>query len=253
MSWAFISDVHIKFPGDENQRIIKAFFDKSEELGAEKIFLLGDIFDLMIGEKTEYLEHYHQFFTDLAASSAKEIHFFEGNHDFHLRKVWENIKKFYPAIPPVFYHENGLVMEKGGKRIWISHGDDIEIGNPKYKVLRFIVRSFPAKFIGNLRFITFNRIKLIAFCIHKLQKLVDKVFGKSSKLKEMDLIKSRFRESAVKIANRENAEIVVIGHSHVKDFVDLQNCVYINNGYVPKSKCCSVIDEEGKVKQISLS
>ena len=247
MSWAFISDVHIKFPGDANEQILLDFLNKANQLKVEKIFLLGDIFDLMIGEKMEYLKHYNKLFHSLSVSQAKEIHFIEGNHDFHLRAVWENVKKYYPTTPPILYHEKGLVLEKGTKRIWVSHGDDIELGNISYKLFRFFIRSPLAKFIANRKAISCEKIQKIADKIKKLQG------EKKYNWDRVEQSKEGFRQAAIKIARKTNASIVVVGHSHVKDLVNLPNCTYINNGYIPHSKCACIIDDSGTVKHLELS
>ena len=116
MPWSFISDVHIKFPGDTCEEMIISFLKKSKELGAKKIFLLGDIFDFMVGEKKAYVDYYHRFFKELANSEVEEIHFFEGNHDFHLQSVWDDFQKTYSNSPKIIYHTGGAVLTKNGKK-----------------------------------------------------------------------------------------------------------------------------------------
>ncbi len=249
MPWSFISDVHIKTPGDAREQIIRTFLKKSDDLKVKKIFLLGDIFDLMVGEKIEYLKYYHNFFNALADSKAQEIHFFEGNHDFHLKSVWENFKKKYPSAPQIFYHREGIILEKLSKKIWFSHGDDIEIGNYQYKIYSFFIRS---------KFIQFFAKWVFPLClINRIGKAISKMSKNHNKayygfLEQQESKKKGFRDSALKIARRREVEIVVAGHSHVKDLIHLDNCTYINNGYVPTTRCFGFIDEIGNVKHISL-
>ena len=249
MSWSFISDVHIKFPEDSCEELITSFLKKSKELGVEKIFLVGDIFDFMIGEKLEYVEYYHKFFKKLANLEVKEIHFFEGNHDFHLQSVWAYFQKIYPNTPRVIYHFKGAILTKGKKKIWISHGDDIEIGNYGYKIYKFFIRSFLVRFISRW---------LLPFGL--IQKLGQKVAESSRKRNkyryeiydEEERVREKFRVSATKIASKKRVDIVIAGHSHIKDIIQLDNCIYINNGYVPITRCFSFIDDFGEAKHLPL-
>ena len=45
--------------------MVVSFLQKSKKLKVKKIFLLGDIFDFMVGEKSEYINYYHEFFKHL--------------------------------------------------------------------------------------------------------------------------------------------------------------------------------------------
>ena len=249
MSWSFISDVHIKCSGDSREEMMIAFLEKCKELKAQKIFLLGDIFDFMVGEKLEYIGHYRRFFRELANSNAQEVHFFEGNHDFHLQSVWSHFQKEYPKSPEIIYHTKGLVMMKNEKKIWLSHGDDIEIGNYGYKIYKFFIRSYCFRFFVKwlLPFDFIQRLgQEISEASRKRNKERYETFDNEEK------IKNKFRISANKIAEKKRVDLVIVGHGHIKDMAKLKNCIYVNNGYVPISKCFSFIDEAGEAKHLPL-
>ena len=249
MPWSFISDVHIKFPGDACEEMMISFLKKSKELRVEKIFLLGDIFDFMVGEKSEYINYYHRFFKEIANSEAEEIYFFEGNHDFHLQSVWIHFQKIYPNAPKIIYHTKGTVLTKSGKKIWMSHGDDIETGNYGYKVYKFFIRSCLMRFIVKwlLPFDFVQRLsRRVAESSRRRNKDKYEFFDQGNRIRE------KFRISATKVASRKSTDLVIIGHGHVKDIIQLDNCTYINNGYVPTTRCFSFIDEVGEVKHLPL-
>ncbi len=249
MPWSFISDVHIKSPGDSCEEMIISFLKKSKDLKVKKIFLLGDIFDFMVGEKSEYVNCYRGFFKALANSNAEEIHFFEGNHDFHLQSVWNDFQKIYLHSPKIIYHTRGTILIKDGKKIWMSHGDDIEIGNYGYKIYKFFIRSFLVRFISRwlLPFSLIQKLgQKVAESSRRRNKYRYKIYDEEGRVKE------KFRVSAAKIASQKNSDLVIIGHSHIKDIVHLDNCTYINNGYVPITRCFSFIDEVGEAKHLSL-
>ena len=240
MPWSFISDVHIQDPSDSRNKIIQIFLKKSNDLKVDKIFFLGDIFDLMVGEKKEYLNYYDSFFNALASSKVKEIHFFEGNHDFHLKSLWKSFKKKYPQAPRVFYHQKGLILEKSSLKIWMSHGDDIEIGNYSYKIYRFIIRSQLVRFLARW----FLPISLI-------KKIGKKIPTRRAEYDAEDQ-RNKFRFSAVKWASKMKVQVIISGHSHIKDMIHLENCIYINNGYPSLSRCFGFISDEGNLDLLDL-
>ena len=67
-----------------------SFLRHPEVRESDCIILLGDMFDFMMGEHQEYLNIFEKFFRELKKllAEGKEIHFFEGNHDFHLEGLF---------------------------------------------------------------------------------------------------------------------------------------------------------------------
>ncbi len=249
MSWSFISDIHVQYPGDNRERMLLKFLKISNKLKVEKIFLLGDIFDFMVGEKLKYIDYYNNFFTTLASLQVKEIHFFEGNHDFHLQSVWNYFQRIYPNSPKIVYHTKGTVVIKAGKRVWLSHGDDIEIGNYSYKVYRFFIRSCLIRIFLKW-FIPFRFVQGLGKKMADLSRNYNKYrYNISIKTEE---IRKKFRISAANIAITKNVELVIAGHSHVKDITRINNCIYINNGYVPITQCFGLIDDAGEVRHLKI-
>ena len=62
MKISTISDVHIKDAGDEKSKKIISFFCHPLVQDSDIIFLLGDIFDLMVGPFKEYRSKYKDVF-----------------------------------------------------------------------------------------------------------------------------------------------------------------------------------------------
>ena len=91
MKMAIISDVHAKKSNLESYNFLLSFMKDKRVLDSESIFFLGDIFDLMVGNHIEYIDQYSDFFNALASllKKKKKVFFFEGNHDFHLRRLFD--------------------------------------------------------------------------------------------------------------------------------------------------------------------
>ena len=82
-----IADVHYK-KGDKN---FLKFLKSLEENPPPQLFLLGDIFHLLL--PFEYLINYNKEAIDLINSIAKktEVFYTYGNHDFWLDGIFENV------------------------------------------------------------------------------------------------------------------------------------------------------------------
>ena len=238
MKIASISDLHIKSPTDPSLGLILTFLNHKEVAESDSILLLGDIFDFMMGEHKEYLKIYEEFFKKLKdlLHQGKEIHFFEGNHDFHL----EGLFKSYFKSNKFFYHKTGMQKIVGEKNVYFCHGDDIQIGDPSYKFLKFILRN---RFSGFL----FNKI----FPFKAQQTVAQYLSQKSRKrgqafYQNQDGIRKIFRDSALKFWENDPVDIIFCGHSHCKDdFSSPKGNRYLNNGYPSQSKCFLIIDEHG--------
>ncbi len=211
------------------------FLGHAEVLTSQEIYLLGDIFDFMMGEHKEYLELYPDFFNSLKRliEKGKVIHFFEGNHDFHLKGLFEK----YFFSPNFLYHRKGFFKKIGEKNIYFEHGDDIQIGDPSYKVLKFILRNPFSRFLFN---------KIFPF---KVQQSVAEYFSNKSRKRgqeyysNQDDIKKIFRKSALKFWEKNKIDYIVAGHSHCQDlFITPEGKKYINNGYPSQSGSFIVID-----------
>ena len=135
------------------------------------------------------------------------------------------------------------------KKIWLSHGDDIEIGNYGYKIYRFFIRSYLIRFILKW-FLPYYFIQKLGQRMVESSRRRNKYRYKVSDGNER--VKEKFRVSAAKVAIKKNVDLVIVGHSHIKDITYLDNYTYINNGYVPITRCFSFINEDGKVKHLPL-
>ena len=60
-----ISDVHIREKGDISCQLFLGFLNHEKTNRADVVVLLGDIFDLMVGPYTEYIEKFRSIFDRL--------------------------------------------------------------------------------------------------------------------------------------------------------------------------------------------
>lgn len=245
MIWTSISDIHIKPKDEESKKILLSFLEKSYQLQAQKIFLLGDIFDLMVGSHEEYIDQYKDIFLKLVEGSKKDIefYFFEGNHDFHLEKLWKAYAKRF-EVDPVKYVNEEIVLEQNNKRILLSHGDNSSLEDKDYILYKGFIRSTFIKVLST-KIVPYKLVKRIGeWASNKSRK-----YSSSYELKEE--IKNKYRRIAIFEATKHKAEVVIAGHSHIEDKYKENGISYINNGMSLRTKKYVII-KDGDVNLESL-
>lgn len=233
MALYLISDIHIKMDG-QNFEILMSFL--SQDFNSDdEVFLLGDIFDLLIGPHKEYKEIYEKFFdkVDKLITDGIKIHYFEGNHDFHLERLLES--------HGIRIHKEPFVSEYFGHKILFCHGDEIQLGNLSYKIYKNFIQSRPLNVVANYM-MPFKLLNTIGMNASKQSRKRNKNrYGDpQSNLR----IKESFRRAAENARDKYSVDYVLCGHSHYKDDYTWENYRYLNCGYLPYTKCFIYFDSE---------
>ena len=129
----FIADAHT----NKNRDILYEFLSqiKRGDLKPSQLFLMGDIFDLLIGG-VKYTQYINKKYIDLIneISQKIEIFYLEGNHDFNLKKLFPNVMVFS-------YSEQPILFSMSDKKVMLLHGD--KATSLIYSLYVFIIRSKP--------------------------------------------------------------------------------------------------------------
>jgi UDP-2,3-diacylglucosamine hydrolase len=131
----FIADAHLGKPADDNYRLMLRFL--GELPGKTDLLLIaGDFFEFWLGDSAEPFPHYRPVLDALAAvtNSGVKLIFLEGNHDFHLQRYF---RREFNA--DVFPEATTLVLD--GKKLFICHGDLINMADYGYRALRALFRN----------------------------------------------------------------------------------------------------------------
>lgn len=135
----FASDFHLGVPDHESSRAredrIVRWLDMAKADAAE-IYLIGDVFDFWFEYAAVIPKGFIRFQGKLAelSDSGVKITFFKGNHD-----MW--MFNYFTRELGIEVISNELVIERGGKRFYLHHGDGLGPGDAKYKLLKKVFRS----------------------------------------------------------------------------------------------------------------
>lgn len=127
----FISDAHDNVTREAFYRFL-CDIDEGE-IDAKQLFLMGDMFDLLIGQISYTHTHYRKTIDRINQLSQKvEIIYFEGNHDF-------NLKKLFPRVNIIPLQRQPMKLRFQERTIYLSHGDWNE--TTLYRIYAKLIRN----------------------------------------------------------------------------------------------------------------
>jgi UDP-2,3-diacylglucosamine hydrolase len=237
MKFSAISDIHVKSSGDQAEVLLLAFLRNPDVQSSDMIFLLGDIFDLMIGPHSQYFARFQNYFAEIRKLflQGKRICYVEGNHDFHIRKLYAKFFQIHKDLDPaLFSMAPSFEFSDANKKIYFCHGDDIELNNPTYKIYKATVTSFALRYYANNLMPHFLIKSIGEYSAEKSRKRNNKRY---STVSDLAPVRENFRLSAEVFFKKHPVQAIVCGHSHVKDYyVSANGFEYVNNGYAQHSK-----------------
>ena len=212
----FIADSHENENRENFWRFLCAL--KSGEIKTPQLFLMGDMFDFLAGECEFFVKFYERYVRAIDELGEKtEIYYFEGNHDFHLARLFKNVKAYPIGAQPVKF------TSECGQSVLIAHGDIFLPFVAKY-ALRFLrVKIFLKTMNFFDKFLNFRLSKRI---LNKLKrKILDYKIPNFKNLVEAKMRRyNAFYE----------ADVVIEGHYHQGEQYTIGKQKYIN---VPSFAC----------------
>lgn len=135
----FASDFHLGVPShsasrQREDRIVRWLDEIKKD--ASEIYLLGDIFDFWFEYATVIPKGFIRLQGKLAeiTDSGIRVLMFKGNHD-----MW--MFDYFKKELGVELISDELIIERGGKKFYLHHGDGLGPGDPGYKFLKSFFRS----------------------------------------------------------------------------------------------------------------
>ncbi len=140
----FISDLHLNEPDVETQARFDAFM-RAVVPGADALYVLGDLLHVWLGDAMLPGNPYAQrIAAQFAAASAAGTKIFiaRGNRDFMIGR------EFAAACGATLLDEQ-TVIDLGGWRVLLMHGDELCVDDVRYQRVRRILRTNAFRIIGN--------------------------------------------------------------------------------------------------------
>lgn len=216
----FTSDLHIRNLEDSACQWLKRLVLEAQ--AGDEIYLLGDIFDLWIGDsqkrKNEFLPLLQAF--EQAVDHKAKITFIEGNHDFGFSKT---LQEFGVTVV-----EDEITVElENNLKVYLAHGDLSDSSDFKYLLFRRTARWLLKK--SPLRFLSTNIKDQISEQIKKT--LSPRIYQKFSQLDPdyQNRIRKVFRTFAEQ--KSQHVDVVILGHCHDLTDVKLGQKRYFNLGF----------------------
>jgi UDP-2,3-diacylglucosamine hydrolase len=213
----FVSDLHFGLL-DKNQESLRersfVKFLNSIKNEADKLFIVGDLFDFWFEYRKVVQKGYFRTFTalqDLVEANV-EVHFFVGNHDFMHRD-------FFTREIGMILHEEPISVILDGKKFFIGHGDGLVENDLGYNILKKILRN---KFLQKLYSYIHPDFGIwLASSSSKKSRdyTADKSYGKKDGLL-----------NTAKLKLDDGYDFVIFGHTHIQRDEEIGNGKYINLG-----------------------
>jgi UDP-2,3-diacylglucosamine hydrolase len=134
----FISDLHLQ---ESEPKSVEAWRNYLEQSPAEAIFILGDLFEVWVGDDVLCASNNDSFEMQCSLALAacaknRSLYFLHGNRDFLLGSDMGLASGMQILSDP-------CVFNFGNQRYLLSHGDELCTGDAPYQKFRAMVRSQP--------------------------------------------------------------------------------------------------------------
>ena len=138
MATLFVSDVHLDVPPFHQERTetFLRFLRGVDPARVERIIILGDLFDFWFEYKHVIFSGYFDVLRALAALRDHGVRFdlIGGNHDFWAGRFLEEQLGFC-------VHKEPFMMDFGGRRVLLMHGDGLNARDVGYRLYRRVART----------------------------------------------------------------------------------------------------------------
>ncbi|TLD87523.1 metallophosphoesterase [Helicobacter sp. MIT 05-5294] len=228
------------------QNTLDSVFQNLLQSPRRQIFLMGDIFDFLVGGVQKALED-NQTTLQLLEQLSKihEIYYFEGNHDFLLSKIpyFKNIRCFPLEVQPICF-------KFSEKQAYLAHGDIFL--NWHYALYVKIMRQpFLIKFLNFLSFFLYQ--KILSYSQKKIRFKKQNQDSNQLPLNSEELVISRINKYQ-KNLNIPAESYIIEGHFHWGKSVKFNQMNYIGLPFFACKKkyfvveyanyCLSLIEKE---------
>lgn len=231
----FLSDLHLE-DGESPAAKRFASFLLSEPARGDLVLLGGDIFDLLVGNKTVFRARYGAVLgamTDAAARGV-QIFYLEGNHDFHFGGLFSGQTNILVRT------DDFSISLPQERRIWVTHGDLIDEDDTGYRLLRSFTKNGPFRaFVAAMPGAVVNWIGSRSSGASRKYTTGRAENEGTDRLRRLYLDFARGKV-------REGYRHVLVGHSHLRDQIAIEENgakgEYVNLGFSSDTLVFAVLE-----------
>jgi UDP-2,3-diacylglucosamine hydrolase len=205
----FISDAH-------ESDIRESFYEfllllESKEIKTPQLFLMGDMFDLLVGKVAYGVSKYTKHIELLEKLAQRiEIFYFEGNHDFCLDNLFLHVKVIPLSQQPLQFNLNDK------KSCLLSHGD--KYGGLFHMLFTKFIRSKSVLSVLNFIDVRGN---------FAISKKIEKGLLHKNICKKIHGFEQIIKEKILTFYPR-NSQYILEGHYHQNEAFEINGINYIN-------------------------
>jgi len=223
MKALIVADIHLNVADDGKQTRddFEAFLLAIDPAETKRVILMGDIFDFWFEYRHAIFSGYFEILTAFhrLARAGVEFHFLCGNHDFWAGRFLRDHLGFH-------IHDQ-VTLPFGGQQVLFIHGDGIRKDDYSYRIYKSFARFPPV--VGAFWLIHPDLAMGIAQWVSRGSRKLNA--GKDpAKGREVEPL----RQFARGIIERGEADVVVCGHSHYAETLDIPTKngqgLYMNTG-----------------------
>lgn len=203
----FVSDLHLSAADEERTRLFVQFLSRlGTELPCSDLFLLGDIFDLWLGDYRYFQDRYASIISEIQRliKLGIKVRYFEGNHDLYLKKFWGDQLG-------VEVHCGPLNLSLGPWRLRLEHGDQMDPHDRGYIFLRWLLRTAVMKVVAN----TLPEAVLVNVGKHASQS--SRKYTSQLKSQDPATARAKMQTHAKQVHADEPFDLLIAGHLHVRE------------------------------------
>jgi len=201
-----ISDAHYSHLRPELLQLIHNIYTK--KLAVSQLILMGDICDALFGGVVYTYEQNRELIDLINAISQEiEVVYFEGNHDFNIKKLFP-----YSTVVPIKQQPLECFFEE--QKIFLAHGDFD--GGRLYLLYTSLIRS---------QFLVFILTLFDSLCGHCILKKIDAYLSKKDDCKEFVNFKEYIAKRALQ---KYGGDVFIEGHYHQNCSFSFENYNYSN-------------------------
>ena len=225
----FISDVHLGFPGCSANFLL----DFLRNVECEKIYLVGDIIDLLYMRKKLYWPQEHNDVIRTLLGKAKhgtEVIYVPGKHDELLRSYNDTV------FGNITIKDEVIHTTADGKRLLVLHGDQFDNVVKNSRLMAILGSNLYNGLLKANRFVNYVRFKLGLPYWSLAAALKHKVKGAVNYI-------SNFETAISQMAKQKKVDGMICGHIHRPEIRTIENVLYCNCGDWVES-CTSLIENQ---------